>query len=101
MGMVVMGLVVAGPAGDAEVMARTVVHGVQEVSLIAAGLPVPGHADAPAVGQVETADVDGVGCGVLTAAVLPIGIADDVAACIAAETLDRHDGLLEDLLGQR
>ena len=59
------------------------------------------YADATPVDEVEGADIDRVGRGVLAAPVLPLGVADDVAARVAAEALDRGDPLAKHLLGHR
>src|SRR5581483_6250340 len=97
--MVLVLAVVVGPQHDAEIAAGAGVRGAQEARFGPLAAPLAAHADVPAVGQGEAADVDGVGGGVLAAPALPELGADDIAAGVGAEALHRHDTLAEVLLG--
>src|SRR5262245_23957210 len=87
--IVVRGIVV-GPQHHMKIATGAGLHGAQEAPLRTRSLPVLGHADLAPAGQGESADVKGVGGGVLAANVFPERIADDVAAGVGAKSLDRR-----------
>src|SRR5262249_58745545 len=90
-GVEMLGVVgfVVGPQHDTKVAASTVMGGPEEARVGAIAPPLPAHADLMAVGQREAGDINGIGDGVLAAPVLPELGADDVAAGVGAEALQR------------
>jgi hypothetical protein len=73
----------------------------QEAAFHAVAVPVPCHADPPAIRQAEPPHVQRVGARVLASNALPEGIADNVAAGVAAECLHGGNALPQHLLRHR
>src|SRR5690242_14075627 len=101
MEVIVVGGVVVGSQHDVEIATGPRVHGPQEAGLGPRSLPMLEDGDLPSTRQGETADVERVGGRMFAADLLPERIADDVAARIGAEGLDRDDALAENFLGNR
>src|SRR5690606_27868328 len=89
--VITVGRVVLRPQGHPEAVARRIAHLAQEPRLRPLPVPVPRHADAPAVLEAEAGDIQGVGAGMLAA---PLATAD-VAAGEAAEMIDPRHRLAE------
>src|SRR5665213_2181974 len=87
MQMALMRCVVVGAENGMEIAAGADAHVVQELRLVVRAMPVFLYGHASAVTQHETRDIDGVGCGMLAQALMPMP-ADDVAAGKAAEVID-------------
>src|SRR5262245_20076683 len=99
MEMIVVGGVVLGPQYHMEIATGPRVHCPQEARFHPRALPMLLDADLPPARQDEAADVEGVGGRMLAADLLPERIADNVAAGVGAEGLDRGDALAKNLLG--
>lgn len=95
MKMIGVGGVVAGAKSHPEKMTGFGMDAVQERGLGCRAVPVFFNGNGSAIVECQTGDVDGVGGCVLAAEVLPEFVANDVAAGIRAEVLDRADPLAE------
>src|SRR5689334_3704877 len=78
---------------DAEVSTSAVMSRPQKARFRSVAAPVPAYADVLPVRERKTADIDGIGNGVLAAPVLPELGANDVAASVGAKALHGHDAL--------
>src|SRR5215472_5872976 len=98
MEMIVVFWVEVRSQDDAEVSTSAGMGGPQKARFRALAAPLPAYGDVMPVCQREAADINGIGDGVLAAPVLPKLGADDVAAGVGAEALQRHDALAKKVL---
>src|SRR3990167_3489779 len=97
MQVIAVGGVVLRSEGDIEAGASAFMHQTQEARGLALSRPVAQHTDAPTVLQAKPSDIQGIGRGMLAAALT----ARDAAAGEAADMLDLPPRPAENPLGGR